>query len=85
MPHVFSEDMFLDQAEFVSQSIKLRMTGKMHAGKKFTIVAHSIGCLTALLIEDEINKNGQLANIVCMGSPLEESPMKLNSGMTKII
>jgi triacylglycerol esterase/lipase EstA (alpha/beta hydrolase family) len=62
------------------------MNTKFHSGsQKFTIVAHSVGCLTAMLIEDEINTLGQVANIVCLGSPLEDSPMKLNQGMENIL
>mgnify|MGYP000459602286 CR=1 FL=1 len=81
IPHVYSLDMFEDQAEFITAAITSTFKNK----EKFTIVAHSIGCLTALSIEEKITRNAILENIVCLGSPLVESPMKLNSGMQKII
>lgn len=52
---------------------------------KFQIIGHSIGCLTAMLIEEEINKDGKLQNIVCLGSPLTKSPMQLNMAMDNVL
>ena len=53
--------------------------------KEFTIIGHSLGCLAAKFIEKEINKNGNLKNIVCLSGTLEQSPMKMNGDMAKII
>lgn len=52
---------------------------------KFQIIGHSIGCLTAMLIEEEINTEGKLENIVCLGSPLTKSPMQMNLAMDNIL
>jgi len=58
-----------------------RYAGK---NKKFTIIGHSLGCLTAKLIEKDL-KHGTLQNIVCVGGTLENSPMRLNQGLDNII
>jgi triacylglycerol esterase/lipase EstA (alpha/beta hydrolase family) len=41
--------------------------------KKFTIIGHSIGCLTAMYINDQIPSEN-LQNLVCLGAPLTTSP-----------
>lgn len=59
-PNAFSEAMFRDQAEYITASINLVM--KRHyshkPNQKFHIVGHSLGCMTSLLIEKEINDLG---------------------------
>ena len=76
--------MFRDQAEFMIYGIK-QILETYPKGKNFTIVGHSLGCLAAKFIEHEINKNETLQNIVCLSGTLEQSPMKLNGDMQKII
>lgn len=53
--------------------------------KKFSIIGHSIGCLTAYFIEDQINNDGNLQNIICLGTPFGDSPTKLNKGLENIM
>lgn len=62
--------------EFYRAAIQTTMNHHKYDGKKFTIVAHSVGCLQALSIEKEINSKNQLQNLICLGSPLTESPTK---------
>ena len=53
--------------------------------KKFSIIAHSIGCHIGYYIQDEIDKNNEnLQNIICMGAPFGQSPTQVNKGMEKI-
>ena len=54
-PHAFSEKLFNDEANFIVGSINNIMVNNPQ--NKFTIVGHSIGCLTAMLIENKINKH----------------------------
>lgn len=64
--------MFLDQSDFIAASINTAMNepGNMH--KNFTIVAHSVGCLQGMFIENDIPKN-RLQNMICIGSPVLKS------------
>jgi triacylglycerol esterase/lipase EstA (alpha/beta hydrolase family) len=57
----FSESVFRDQAEFITQGINQVMSTGRYAGKnqKFTIIGHSLGCLTAKLVEKDL-KHGTL-------------------------
>lgn len=57
-PHAFSEKMFMDYSEFIKYAIKEVV--KQNSGLKFSIVGHSIGCLSTLLIEDDINQSNNL-------------------------
>ena len=78
--------MFLDQAYFIQTSINTAMNYTNFATKKFTIIAHSIGCLQALLIEPEVNKNNQLLNVICLAPPLIDSPLKyLNDDLENVM
>ena len=62
------------------------MEHEYYKNSKFTIVAHSVGCLQALQIENEVNDKGQLQNVICLGSPLAESPTKyLSDDMQEIL
>ena len=73
----------MDQAEFIAASIQTLMRD-LPASQKFQIIGHSVGCLTALLIEDQINSKKQLQNLLCLGSPLTKSPMQLTLGMENV-
>jgi triacylglycerol esterase/lipase EstA (alpha/beta hydrolase family) len=54
--------------------------------KKFSIIGHSVGCHIAYYIQDDIDPSNQnLRNLICMGTPLGESPTKLNKGVEKVI
>ena len=79
--------MFVDQAHYIQTSINEVMNNPDLRGsaKTFHIVGHSIGCLIAMYIEQQIsdpdfleqieNYNGyKLKNVVCLGSPILKSP-----------
>jgi triacylglycerol esterase/lipase EstA (alpha/beta hydrolase family) len=54
--------------------------------KKFSIIGHSVGCHIAYYIQDEIDPTNQnLRNVICMGTPLGDSPTKLNKGVEKVM
>lgn len=54
--------------------------------KKFSIIAHSVGCHIAYYIQDEIDPTNQnLRNVICMGTPFGQSPTKLNKGVDKVL
>ena len=75
--------MFKDQATMIKESIKQVMAQSKE--KKFSIIAHSIGCHIGYYIQDEIDENNEnLQNIICMGAPFGESPTQVNKGMEKI-
>jgi len=72
------------------------MSDPYSSAKEYTIVGHSVGCQLAMFIEQEINhpefvkKNpkrngGELKNVVCLGTPLFESPTKgINRNLEEI-
>ena len=75
--------MFVDQAHFIQTSINEVMNDPERRGnaKQFHIVGHSIGCLIAMYIEQQINDaqfleqiddydGYKLNNVVCLGSPI---------------
>jgi triacylglycerol esterase/lipase EstA (alpha/beta hydrolase family) len=75
--------MFKDQAMMIKESIKQVMA--LSKEKKFSIMAHSIGCHIGYYIQDEIDVNKEnLQNMICMGTPFGQSPTKVNKGMEKI-
>ena len=80
--------MLYDQAYFIIKAIHGVMKGRQ---EPYTIVGHSIGCLIALLIEQELKEKipTRLGNIVCLATPLRQSPTlginnDLENVMTKI-
>jgi len=97
-PQAVDMQMFLDQAHYIQSAINTVMSDPAlsEGAKEFTIVGHSVGCLIAMLIEQEVNhpdfvkrnprrSGGELKNVVCLGTPLFESPTKgLNRNLEDI-
>lgn len=86
-PIALDSRMLLDQAYFIKQSILFVM--KQKQSQPYTIIAHSVGCLIAMLIEDELRaelKSAPLVNIVCMAAPIAESPtLGLNRDLERVL
>ena len=84
-PSAFSGAMFKDQALYVQESIKAMLRDRYEGDQRFTIIGHSIGCLTAYFIQDQVSEYGNLQNIICLGTPFGESPTKLNKDLENIL
>ena len=86
-PIALDARMFLDQAFFIKQSILHVMRARPKT--PYTIVGHSVGCLIAMLIEDELRKelpNAPIVNIVCLATPLADSPtIGLNRDIERVM
>ena len=54
---------------------------------KVNIIAHSIGCLQALKIEEALKEqNRTIQNIICLGAPLLENPLEgVNYDLDQVI